>query len=709
MRNKILLNPAGLETIYDSDQFGIEPMVNVEESEGAIELSLKFPAMYLSDDSHEVNGKRYAFKQVDIDGVGYLVQGGKPLLPSFQRYVQIPDNCTYELKVNTCEPIEFEDIEVLPAQDHISDGVNDAYDFEFDEQFYKETKKYPAELVEITGPYELDAYRAIVVHIRPAQYLPKKKKLRVYANIVVTVILSPSATDVSGVDMYDRELELESFGNLFVNPRRNIEERTGIPKPIRPVPSDPLTGSSYLIIANDDFLPAAQKLADWKILKGLSTKVVPISSIGNSVEAIKKYVRKERLISRARLRYLLLFGDVNHIATETIAGGPWGANASDYYYTTKADSSGGSLVMPALSGGRIPAQSLSEAMEVVNKIIQYEKNPPADPEYYRRMTFAAFFQDDAPQDGRADRRYMKTLETIREHLLSLGFDIERVYVSNNPNPQWYRDGSSVPLEVKNNLLEGTEATDTLISATNEGQLIMSHRDHGLEVGWHMPHFQTGDLGGVITSIPTIFYSVNCLTGKFDLSALTDSFAEALLQMPGGAPSLIAATRVSHSFLNDDLTKALFDGMWPGVLPTFPGSTAAYGVKNNRLGDLLNYAKSYLPIVGSGSTPYIKDHYEIYHVVGDPTLELWKDVPMLIRLRAFIRNHLLFIHFERLPKGCLVTLWHKDTLLKKLRPSSTVIKLSLRDLRLRPILRPDRIIRVCVAAPGCRYRELRVRI
>ncbi len=84
MREKFLLNPAGLEADFDSDQFGIEPAVTIEESEGRIELSVTFPAIYFSDDSHEVNEKRIPFKQVNIDGVGYLVEGGKPLLPSFQ-------------------------------------------------------------------------------------------------------------------------------------------------------------------------------------------------------------------------------------------------------------------------------------------------------------------------------------------------------------------------------------------------------------------------------------------------------------------------------------------------------------------------------------------------------------------------------------------------------------------------------------------------
>jgi hypothetical protein len=508
-------------------------------------------------------------------------------------------------------------------------------------------------------------------------------------------------------DVYDRNLELESFGNLFVNPRRHVEERLNWSTPAPPRSDRPPSDAQFLIIAHDDFMPVAQRLAEWKIRKGLPTEVASISAVGNSAAKIKHYVRSARLQPRSPLRYLLLLGDVEHIATETVSGSPWGPNASDYYYTTKSDPTGDDdLVIPALSGGRIPAQSVSEASAVVDQIIAYERNPPSDPEYYRRMTFAAYFQDDYPQDGKADRRYMKTLETIRTHLVSLGFDVERVYVSNNPNPQFFRDGSPVPAEVKDAMLSGAAATSQLVAATTEGQLIMAHRDHGLEAGWHEPHFQIDSLGGVTGSTPSIFYSVNCLTGRFDLSASMDSFAEAILQMPAAAPSLVAATRVSHSYLNDDLMKALFDGLWPGVLPTFPGSTAAYGVRNNRLGDLLNYAKVYLPIAGTGSMQYIKDHFEIYHVVGDPTLEIWKDVPRLLRLQVAVQSPYLHVQLPVVPTGCVISVWHGDELLKRIEPSSTLIRISVRDLQ--PTLLPwsDRIMNVCAAAPGNRFSQVR---
>jgi len=55
-------------------------------------------------------------------------------------------------------------------------------------------------------------------------------------------------------------------------------------------------------------------------------------------------------------------------------------------------------------------------------------------------------------------------------------------------------------------------------------------------------------------------------------------------------------------------KALFDAMWPGVIPAFPDTAASYSVRYNRLGDILNYAKSYL-LVAHSSDSGVKSHFE----------------------------------------------------------------------------------------------------
>jgi hypothetical protein len=301
------------------------------------------------------------------------------------------------------------------------------------------------------------------------------------------------------------------------------------------------------------------------------------------------------------------------------------------------------------------------------------------------------------------------MEDIREHMITLGFDVERIYVSNNPNPQQYVNGATVPTDVRNSIVDGNVATDMLISTTSEGQLIIGHRDHGGQSGWSHPSFTTTHLETILSEYPSLYYSINCLTGMFDLSGPTDSFAEKILKMRGAAPSVVAATRVSHTWLNNDLMKALFDAMWAGVLPTFPGTTASYSVRFNRVGDVLNYAKTYLPIKMSGSNDFIKDHFEIYHVVGDPTLEIWKSMPLFIELNARVLRNNLYIRLSSCPKGSILTIWLGKKQVKRIDPSSTYIKIPIRELlmTIRPTER--KTIKIGFWAPGYRFRLTKVKM
>ncbi len=704
MREFKQLNPQRPLEGFDAEVHGEEPTVKVEESKGRIVISYTFPGFYLSDDVHEVEGRRIPFKQVNIAATGFLSGSGRPLLPSFGRYVQIPFNCNYTCKVKTGKSVQFDDILVLPSQENIMDGPEEEHVFEYDKGFYRKDVPYPKEIVEITGPFNLDEYRGLLIHVRPFQYNPAKKRLTGHTSVTVTIDVKPKKAKALEYSIADPATDREAFGNLFLNPRRRIEDRLAFP-PIRT--HFRLRGPEFLIIYHEKFKKAADKLAKWKNTRGLRTKTVSINTVGNSVAKIKGYIRNASK-APSRLRHVLLFGDVNTIKTENITGGKFGSNVTDYYYSTDTDPKGPrDCVLPRLSIGRIPVRTAKEAMAVADQTISYEKNPPVDHDYYDRMSFAAYFQDSS-HDGKADRGYMKTMESIREHMTTLGFDVERIYVSDNPNPQLYRDGTPVPQEVVDAITDPTTATNALIDATTEGQLMTAHRDHGDDNGWAHPSFKMSHLNNITSDVPTMFYSINCLTGHFDLSGARDCFAEKILKMKGGAPSLIAATRLSHTWLNDSLMKALFDAMWGGVLPTFPGTTTSYPVKRNRLGDVLNYGKSYLPVKKSGSPEAIKDHFEIYHVVGDPTIELWRDQPLQIRLRAILSNGFLSIKLSACPKNSVITVWWKDKMLKRLEPSSTHMKVALKDILPppRPGRRPIRPgVSVCFWAPGYRFCQV----
>ena len=289
--------------------------------------------------------------------------------------------------------------------------------------------------------------------------------------------------------------------------------------------------------------------------------------------------------------------------------------------------------------------------------------------------------------------------------------MERVYVTNSPNPQFYIDGSPIPPDVIAAMMSGGAATSALVSETTDGNLLIGHRDHGTPDGWDAPIFRKNNLNGITGKIPTVFFSLNCQTGRFDQGGGQESFAEKILRIDCAAPSLIACTRNSNTWLNNYLMKALFDGMWGGMLPSFPGGNISYPVKRNRLGDLLNYGKSYLPLqVGTYPSVVdrtVQDHLEIYHVLGDPTLELWKRAPRRVRLQAWIFRGYLYIRLSRCPAGATITVWDGGNLIKRTGTSSTTMRIGLRGLL---SLKPTRrMLKVCFWAPGYRYAEVRPRM
>lgn len=707
MSKFISLSPSGLPEEFDVKIYSDKPVVSVDEREDRIDISYVFPSFTMEDAEQQMGDQTLPFKEVGISGAGFVSESGKPLLPSFGRFVQIPPGCDYKIVTKKNKPLEYDDILITPAQENAIDQTDEMDEFEYNAEAYAQEVLYPADVVEVSESQNLDDYKVLSIQVRPLQYNPSLRRLFGYSNITVTIRLSEKETDEEDMEEFplmDPSVSREGFGNLVLNPRRRIAERIPVGRLPGRIVLRP-RGPEYLIIYDNKLKNAAEQLADWKNRKGLITEILSIDTVGNSVAKIKKYIRNRRKFFLSRLRYVLLLGDVAAIASEERTG-----NTTDYYYFTRKDpANANDCVLPWVSGGRIPVNSLDEAKAVVAQIIAYERRPPCDPDYYRRMTFAAYFQDDRPQDGQANRAYIKTMEGIREHMISIGFDVERVYVSNNPNPQKYKDGTAVPPEVRNVIVDSDDATDMLISETSEGQLLMGHRNHGNEAGWAHPSFKKEHLQSIKSAYPSIFYSINCLTGRFDHNP-SDSFAEAIMELEGGAPSLIAATELSGTWRNDSLMKGLFDAMWPGIISTFPGTTASYAIKHNRLGDILNYAKSYL-LVAHGTNSGVKDHFEIYHVVGDPTLQLWAEEPATLKLIASIRRNILNIYVNPVPAEGIITIWYLGKQVKRMTISSSRISIPVSDLKLKPSPLPPfrRFIEVCVSAPAHRYTQTRVRL
>jgi len=732
MRKFESLNPKEHPEHFNVEEHGEQPFIILNEDEGRIDVSYIFPGFYISDHVRNIRDQEITFKQINIGGTGWISESGRPLLPSFGRYVQIPPGCAFSITWTTNgEPVVFDDVLLYPSQSMLKDGVNEKVEFEYDKKFYEKTAVYPKKIVGTRGPLEVDGYSSFLLNVCPLQYFPSKKRLEGYGNITVNIALKAKKEAVT-ISPYDPATNTMGYGNLFVNPEPGVEERVfpGVKYCLPPVISK---GPEFIIIYHNLFNDAAENLAEWKNMRGLRTETVSIDDIGNTEPDIKNYIRFRRKHFRSRLRYVLLFGDVDHIKSEIIH-----KNLTDHYYSTQNNPSVDKYELPWLAIGRIPVQTKDEAKQVVDQIIRYEETPPMEQDYYDRMVFVAYFQDNYPKDGDGidECAFIQTMEKIRQQMLQFDFNIDRIYVkkTNSPQPQKYVDSGKIDQDVIDEIKEagqknpiGKTPTDELVDATIKGQLIIAQRGHGTSDGWETPSFTTVDLEKVVNSVvsskevpvPTIFYSLSCLTGMFnrDEAKWGKCFAEKMLSIDAGAPSLIACTSLANTWLNNYLMKAFFHAMWGNILDAEDSANVSYPVRKNRLGDILNYGKHYLPLkVGdfpvestTTATEVVQDSLEIVCVIGDPTLEIWKEKPKRIRISAILWKSQIYIRLSLCPADAVITIWSGDKLIKRIEPLSTTLTISLRGISADPLLPVTKMFKykykVCFWAPGYRFVQV----
>ena len=757
---------------------GLEPKIVFGEEKGnppVLSFKYDFPGFLFYYENEKENifsvsnakgTRNVAFTQIKIPGAGYLNEMDKPLLPSFGRYVQIPFDHTFDSKrvlwtkkldLNESEDLTREtggEILVKRSGYELSDmsaagggaaakswsRVRDDTDYEKDyfEKFYGKTKPYPAaeDIVDVTGPFLIDGYNALLVHVRPFRYAnPRSVELEFFYSIHFEIGLKKN--DATMPD--NQECHAGAYCNLFLNPKRGIEDRMATEPPMEQKTA--ADGIELLIVyANPNLKGPVQRLARWKKMKGLETKICDATELGTGeklIGNIKNKIVALRQKRESRLRYVLLFGDSKDLS-------PGNGQDSDYCYSIPEGCINGKLAFPWLSVGRIPVANARDAEIVVEQIIKYEKEPPEDWEYYKEMAFCAHLEDSASfqekrkgrLDGRDSSNYVKTMEDISANLKC---SVEKIYdKEKGVKIENYLDGSPVPQEVDDLLEDDSgKAGGRLFDQLLEGKLIVAHRGHGAASGWVKPSLETqslpkyflpralpsqsssGEEKVEIVPKPSIVFSINCMTGNF--AGETECLGEILLKLPFTAPSLIAPARSSDTWLNNAMMKALFDSLWPGILPTIrPDETPMAenwehnGLKHARLGDIMNYAKAYLPIYQSKADSKIIDHFEIYHVLGDPSLEVWRKAPANKAISVAEQNGVIEISCggqKGFPEDLVVTVFTKDRTdpenpekMARIRPEPGSKTFSW-DI-LSSGLFPEEVQKICFHAPGYLFKEMR---
>jgi hypothetical protein len=512
--------------------------------------------------------------------------------------------------------------------------------------------------------------------LSPYGYDPQQELITYYPSYIITVrhpgqcfqydrlrlraVTAAAAIKEPSFDAIDQRVErLPLPAAQFVLNKNILREFTCLP----PVTWNPaLFGARFLIVTHTNFKAAADALKAHKQALGISTRVVTTSEITGAGPAateaqIRNWIANYYNTHLVRPKWVLFVGDAEFVPTHYDLTNLWDSarNAGDMWYGQFLPGSTATTI-PPFGIGRFPVDTLAQANTIVSKVVAFENSPPANPvfgkDYYSRLTFASYFQSSGTTD---QRWFVETSEIARNHAVGKGYGVARLYVApSSSNPSFYNGGAAIPAALKKPGFPWDADRNDIAAAINQGSALVYHRDHGWWDGWGDPSFVTGDLGLVSVTnneFPVVF-SINCASGVFDnetvdlpankigagygMSPATTYWAEAFLRKADGALAIIGDSRSSSTTDNNQMTLGLFDGVFPGLIGSFGSASPV-----QRLGDLLNYAKSYISDVASGAQsnlhPFqsggtrpgivdLRQELNIYNLLGDPTVKLRVSAP-----------------------------------------------------------------------------------
>ena len=597
-----------------------------------IEIEYNFSGASISQTI--VNKTTYQF--LHIEGFGKTTEVGKPALPTHNDLIAIPLGAKASIKIIDIEYKKSKNHLIHPAlQPAVDTEGAPEPEFEIDEDFYKSNTNYPSQIVEIIEIMKVRGMSVAVVQVNPVQYNPAKKQLTVFSKIKFKVEFSGGSEFVD-IEQHSNHF-LKNYSNYVLNSKeikKSLERKS-----LNSKGSKSATGKNYIIITTTDFNAAADSLAQWKRQLGYSTEIVSAGSW--TAAAVKSAIHSRYHSWTPKPDYFVILGDHGDVPAELYLSPPSGTSGpqnfgSDLYY---ACMDGGGDYVPDMAKGRISVSSANQAMTVVRKIINYERNPVSDSSFYQNGVNCAQYQDD-DNNNFADRRFLHTSEDVRDYILGRGYSVQRIYYTDNSvtpeyyNASYYSNGQPIPsVLLKSNNYSWNGGSSNITASINAGKFYVLHRDHGYAggSGWAHPYYVKSSINGLNNGakLPVVF-SINCHTGEFTLN---ECFAEKFHRKSnGGAVGLFAASYFSMSGYNDAITIGMFDAIWsnPGLVPNFGSG----GIGNPNLnthsniytmGDVLNQGLIRMVSTWGGYTHRVYQH-RLFHYFGDPAMQMWTATP-----------------------------------------------------------------------------------
>ena len=330
-----------------------------------------------------------------------------------------------------------------------------------------------------------------------------------------------------------------------------------------------LPQADMLIISHENFLTAADRLANIHRSEGLLVNVVTANQIFNEFSSgsqdliamrtfIKMFYDRAAGIGTPP-KYVLMMGDASYVFKNGSSGGtnyvpsfqsansvdPVNSHVSDDYFGLLDDTEGlwrvPSTDRMDVAIGRFPVQTLEEANGIVDKVESYYSSATFK-DWRNKIVFVGDDEDGVVHMSQAD-----DLAKLVD-LKGRDFNTDKIYLDAYQQ-QSTASGARYP-----------EVNEDLVQTVEDGALFVNYTGHGGETGWTAERIL--GLYEIINwknkqNLP-VFLTATCEFSRFD-DPLRTSGGELLLLNPnGGAIGLLSTTRLVFSSPNYLLNRSFYD-------------------------------------------------------------------------------------------------------------------------------------------------------
>lgn len=623
----ILLLPlsfAYAQYVKVNNSFGPHGFTKIQSRSDLLEISFSLDEFSIIET--ELNNK--SVHQIIVQDNFLMGAEGAPALPSYNRYIAVPEGASIEIVIDKINEQEYQNL-IIPPNPEIPLTTDDnPLSYIKNPEIYQRDAMYPASVTQISSNKKIRGVNTVLLSLNPFRYNPVTNTLKVTTDIRFRVLFKEGNGAIVEEKYRNRYWDVilsDLILNYDILPEINFAKQYDKSKD---------TGCEYLIITptGEDFLFWADSIRKFRTRQGILTQVVTTEEIGaNNVYAIQNYLDDAYNTWDIPPIACLIMADYGNNQEQQITAPIWqGYCVSDNIWGDVDNDD-----LPDIVMARMTANNNEQLETMVTKFIHHELSPPTYESFYQMPITALGWQ--------TERWFQLCSESVggfwRNELNKEPIRINEIY-DGTPNNIWStatNTGIITSTFGPNGLdyipqypwqLGGWEggSPQDIIDAINNGSFMMVHRDHGYEYGWGEPAFNTNHIDQLENEDLIFVWSVNCLTGKYNLGqeCFTEKFHRHMHDgYNSGALGLIAASEVSYSFVNDTYVWGAMDNMWPTFLP-------AYGTA---------FPDRYvLPAFASAAGKYFLDQsnwaspdakavtYHLFHHHGDAFLNVYTEVP-----------------------------------------------------------------------------------